>query len=631
MNKKTFLSLCAAAVALCASAQTPFEMSAPTGYTQPRMILSEETSAPAADAYVRPELTATNSFTFGYCGEPDNGLQARGKYLGGAIQLDNNALTLLKGTKVVGLRIASGGTQRQAAKLAMAVWARESLSGSNLVEVSGIMDLVATAYQWVDYKFETPVEIDGTKKLYFGFNMKAKNNSSGYDYPLVADNIEHKGGEPGGLYGIGDALTDMSWYDYTADFGFLCIKLLVESDIELPQDMGNIVALSTPESVAPGVEFTTTATFANQGGNDVTSASLEVTFTGQEPIVIGGNFSSPISVGGSAAIAFKGKFPELNADAAVTAKVVKVNGADFDGTPITVKVPVIKGFYRVTVMEEGTGSWCGFCVRGIVGMEYMREKYGKSKFIGLAVHSGDNMQSTSYGDVLSYFTGFPSAIANRNTKWLNGASGEEFEAAYTHFSALPAVAKIDIVSVTEDATAKTAEITTKTTFAVNDNSGNYRIALVAVEDEVGPYAQSNYYAGGGYGPMGGFENEPSSVQVIYNDVVRASNACTGKEGSLPATVEEDGEYTSTDKVSISSVRKLENVWYAALLIDTKTGEIVNAAAIAGNSNVAIEEVETEVSEAPVRYFNLQGQQVENPAKGQVIVRTRGDKAEKIIF
>lgn len=630
MNKKTILSLCAAVTALCAGAQNLFEMGPVSGFTQPHMIVNE--TAASVDTYVRPELTATSEFTFGYCGEPYTAVNSKGYYLAGAIQLDDNALALLKGAKVVGLRICNGTTERSAAKLAMNIWARETPNGSNITEVSDVMDLVGKKYTWVDYKFPEPVEIDGTKKLYFGFNMKAKNNSSGYDFPLVLDGNPDNGGVPGCWLGVGETLTELQWTDYYAEmYGLLCIKLLVESDAELPQNKGNIVSISAPESASPGVQFTTVATFGNQGGNDVTSASLEVTLSGQEPFTVSGDFSNPVSVGGSAAIQFKSSFPELDADATVTVKVIKVNGEDYEGTPMTVKVPVIKGFYRVTVMEEGTGTWCGWCIRGYVGMEKMSEKYGKSQFIGLAVHANDNMACASYTSVLGYFSGYPSAIANRNTSWQNSAMYEQFEQAFEHFSSLPAVAKIEITGVEEDVEAMTAEITTKTTFAINDNSGSYAIALVAVEDKVGPYNQQNYYSGGGSGAMGGFEKEAGTVSLLFNDVVRASNGDTGVSGSLPAKVEEDGEYTYTGKVSVSSVRKLVNAWYAALLINTKTGEIVNAAAAPSPTNVAIEEVETEASEAPVRYYNLQGQQVEAPVKGQVLLRSCGDKAEKIIF
>lgn len=46
---------------------------------------------------------------------------------------------------------------------------------------------------------------------------------------------------------------------------------------------------------------------------------------------------------------------------------------------------------------------------------------------------------------------------------------------------------------------------------------------------------------------------------------------------------------------------------------------------------AIDDVAADAADenAPVRYINLQGQQVANPAAGTVVIRVQGNKAEKI--
>ena len=50
---------------------------------------------------------------------------------------------------------------------------------------------------------------------------------------------------------------------------------------------------------------------------------------------------------------------------------------------------------RRVVGEEGTGTWCGWCVRGHVFMDYMDEKYPDT-WIGIAVHNGDPMVVDDY-------------------------------------------------------------------------------------------------------------------------------------------------------------------------------------------------------------------------------------------
>lgn len=46
---------------------------------------------------------------------------------------------------------------------------------------------------------------------------------------------------------------------------------------------------------------------------------------------------------------------------------------------------------------------------------------------------------------------------------------------------------------------------------------------------------------------------------------------------------------------------------------------------------AVEEIAVEDVNAPVRYFNLQGVEVVNPAKGQLLIKTQGSKATKVIL
>lgn len=42
-------------------------------------------------------------------------------------------------------------------------------------------------------------------------------------------------------------------------------------------------------------------------------------------------------------------------------------------------------------------------------------------------------------------------------------------------------------------------------------------------------------------------------------------------------------------------------------------------------------VGNENSDAPVEYFNLQGQRIDNPAAGQIVIRRQGTTASKVIL
>lgn len=100
-------------------------------------------------------------------------------------------------------------------------------------------------------------------------------------------------------------------------------------------------------------------------------------------------------------------------------KITKVNGQvnPIQDQCIGTLCVLSQMYSRKVVVEEGTGTWCGYCPRGIVAMEAMAEKY-PDNFIGIAVHSGDEMQvDGSYYPVLNYFSGFPGCIVNRQDKY----------------------------------------------------------------------------------------------------------------------------------------------------------------------------------------------------------------------
>jgi hypothetical protein len=96
---------------------------------------------------------------------------------------------------------------------------------------------------------------------------------------------------------------------------------------------------------------------------------------------------------------------------------------------------------------------------------------------------------------------------------------------------------------TWDAATRVLNVSVKATFALAATS-SYKLACVLTEDGVtgtgATYNQSNAYAGGGNGVMGGFEALPNPVpaaQMVYNHVARViAPSFTGFANSFPAVV-----------------------------------------------------------------------------------------------
>ena len=78
-------------------------------------------------------------------------------------------------------------------------------------------------------------------------------------------------------------------------------------------------------------------------------------------------------------------------------------------TPITFKQNV--------VVEDFTGTWCGWCPRVSEAVRLLKQE--TSDAIVVAIHQGDPMQFSQEGTIRAAFnvTGFPTALINRQERW----------------------------------------------------------------------------------------------------------------------------------------------------------------------------------------------------------------------
>src|SRR5699024_3773439 len=124
-----------------------------------------------------------------------------------------------------------------------------------------------------------------------------------------------------------------------------------------------------------------------------------------------------------------------------------------------------------------------------------------------------------------------------------------------------------------------------TNFYTDIDDAHFAHSVIVVENGFSVtgrnWGQSKYYSGGSQGTMGGFENLPQVVpasDIVYDRVGRAIiGGYYGEEGSIPSAVS-DGDspsysftYTFPDEIDA------ENAYLVALLLDTESGAIVNAA------------------------------------------------------
>ncbi len=234
---------------------------------------------------------------------------------------------------------------------------------------------------------------------------------------------------------------------------------------------------------------------------------------------------------------------------------------------------------RGVVIEEGTGTWCGWCPRGTVLMDAMTAYY-PDHFIGIAVHNGDPMNIPGYDSSVG-FTGYPT-MSNERTEIFSFGTIADIEDRF--FQRIQMTPPATLQSAAEYDAATGMLTITSEAVAQQNVSGNYRLAVILTEDGVSGvgngYAQVNYYSGGGNGPMGGYENLPSPVpasQMVYDHVGRMLiGGFNGVVGSLPTDMVSGERYTWIfDPVSVSPTFNTDNMHVVTLLLNPQ-GQIINA-------------------------------------------------------
>lgn len=274
---------------------------------------------------------------------------------------------------------------------------------------------------------------------------------------------------------------------------------------------------------------------------------------------------------------------------------------------------------KKVVIEEGTGTWCGWCPRGAVAMEQMYQNH-PNDFIGIAVHNGDPMTVTEY-DNGADLSGFPGCNVDR-ALLDESVSANLFESYYQERIGLAVPAGLSMT--VSGTTSKTINVsaTFRTVFA----SANYRLGVVIIEDNVtgtaSGYNQTNYYAGGANGAMGGYESLPNPVpaaSMVYDHVGRALlGGFAGQANSVPTTITDGLAASYTFNYTIPSTSNSANMSAVALLIDNATGEIVTAE-------------KTSLSAANVNELETIGLNVyPNPASGAVNVSFEANNGDFVI-
>ena len=530
-----------------------------------------------------------------------------GTTINAAVQFTNTDVAFLAGGKLTALRFHIATTENLKT---FNVWVKSKYNlAAKLANVSIPVEDLKTGINVVT--LDEPVEITSTSTLALGYTYTQESGKPAH--PLT---ITRTDATSGALYlAIGS-----TYQDYTSGYGALFMEGIV-SGVTVEDYSAKIThaafdrtyySVGSPAEIAMDIQ-----------NNGKAFSSLDITYTCGEQtetkhLAVSAAFGQTVE----AILPFN--IPEqYNPNTSFSAAITKINGEDYKGESVTAKIPVYNKLYdRTVVIEEGTGTWCGWCVRGIVAMEQMREKYPDS-FIGIAAHTSvtggtDPMHLANYANYLG-IDGFPGCTLDRTYKGLE-VDPEAFEYYYQFMRAQGTYADFTLLSAILQDGKVTGQV--EASFDFDAENADMRMTYVLVEDGVTGYTQSNYYAGGAYGEMGGFENKPEKVKdMVFNDVARAlAPSFSGTVGSIPATIKMGETYTNEVTIDVpTKVQDRNKLTLVALLVDGPSGEIINAHKMKVDNLDAIESVSESKTIGDSRVFNINGQRVSTPKAGLYIV------------
>jgi len=280
----------------------------------------------------------------------------------------------------------------------------------------------------------------------------------------------------------------------------------------------------------------------------------------------------------------------------ITVTVTKVNGVEDPDVTDNTGVVSIAGLSQVVpkkvVLEEGTGTWCGWCPRGMVALNKVNADHPDDQ-ISIAVHNSDPMVVAAYNSGAA-FAGFPGMNVDRELLGVNIAPSSIGSYVTTRKN-IPTPVLLGGEYTIE---GSTLTVNASAQFFSNFGQVNYRLAAVVIEDGVtgtaAGYRQANYYAGGGNGPMGGFEHLPNPVpaaDMVYDHVGRALlGGYHGQENSVPTAIADQQVVNYTFTYTIPSGYNPEELHVALLLIDQSDKTIINGAKLPKGAVAAVSDV-----------------------------------------
>ena len=509
---------------------------------------------------------------------------------------------------------------------------------------------------WNEVTISQPVTIskENVSGYLMGYDYVQSNKNDGqyYDNECFPLSLVNEGAYTCPTYVYGNLGQGTGWYNIGAeDYGNLSVQAVVEG--EFPEN--GLMPLAFSEVVMMlGETGTINLNMINMGSDPLNNFSYTMTIDGETGEEQTYTLDTPVTTFGTLVVAnLPVEAAETARESQVVVNITKVNGQENGASNTSVQGVVTtlsELIERNILVEEMTGTACGWCPRGLAGMELMRETFG-SQFVGVALH-WYNSSDAMYLDPSQYaplnFGGAPKCRINRgdemDPKYGTGNDiCDDVRAAMNQ----PSKGSVEVAADWND--DQTQVIATATVSPAIDTE-NLEVAFVLVADQLSgtgsAWNQSNYYyqytaaqvgdpdldqfcKGGTYGKStitGWKFNDVASATSYENYTTLAPAVGFVKAG-------ETGEVTFTlDMPTKATLKKAINTdqVYIVAILTSASGSVENAAkAKVGGEPTAIATLSTEA--AATATYTLSGMKVADLQQGINIVRMANGQVKKVVI
>lgn len=482
---------------------------------------------------------------------------------------------------------------------------------------------------------ESPYELT-EEGIYVGYSLtvpavpKGEELTNMQKYPVLLSSCDN----PESLY-LRASKDFLKWVPYNDKLGAAAmIYVTLEGDFA-----EYCLGIKTLPSIyaKAGEGFSVKATLSNIGAAPVSKIGYNYSVAGKE-------FEKTLDLDSPIAPDFvKDYVVELPIDAIeeigkydLDLKITTVNGGENGSATASASTDVsVLPFVPVhrPMLEEFTGTWCGWCTRGFWALEKLNELYGDDVVLA-AYHNGDPMAMSSYPVNVD---GFPSSTLNRNGIEdpyygnANDGFGMKNEVVNSMETVVPAAIEVKAWWANEEKSA--ISVKAEATFLEDKKNAGYKIGYLLINNglsgEGSAWGQHNYFTNYASSYAGTdlevLTTWPSVVEgLVFNDVVVDITGMNGVNGSVPSDVEFNTAYASEFSFDIESnniIQDKDKLYVAAFIINPN-GTILNANKAKVDGFTAVNAIESEVNEVSAEYYNLSGVRVANPENGIFVKVTR---------